>query len=167
MTFGRGYTDTGVRRHSIAASATITIPPTAAVIAIGVTVAAIPWIDEFYDLAARFPQETGFKITKVEIVPLRNKERYQARMVIQGVAPAGKEQLVNHFIASMRDPHLLARVERLQAGSYKIQVDISRQAAGAYLTRLYLPYVPPSSKKIAQAGEKNALTTSVEQGGGP
>ncbi len=129
---------------------------------------AIPWVDEFYDLATRFPQETGFKVTKVEIAPLRNKDRYAARMTIQGVAPAGKEHLVRKFIESMRDPHLLARVERLQAGSYKIQVDISRQAAREYQARLLLPYLPPSSQKRSQAGEKNTLAAaSGEPGGEP
>ena len=129
---------------------------------------AIPWIDEFYDLAARFPQETGFRITKLEMAPLRNKDRFQARMTIQGVAPPGKEQLVHKFIESMRDPHLLVREERFQAGSYKIQVDISRQTSRDYRTRLLLPYVPPSPNKRSQAGEKNTLATAVpEQGGAP
>ena len=28
---------------------------------------SVPWIDEFYDLAARFPQRQGFKLTKVQV----------------------------------------------------------------------------------------------------
>ena len=121
---------------------------------------AIPWIDEFYDLAARFPQETGFKITKVEIVPLRNKDRLTARMTLQGVAPPGKEQLVHKFIESMRDPHLVARIERFQtdSGVYKIQVDLSRQATRDYQTRLVLPYGmggSPPPKKSSDAKKKD------------
>ena len=101
-------------------------------------------------------------------MPLRNKDRFQARMILQGVAPAGKEQLVFKFIESMRDPHLIARIDRSQAGSYKIQVDISRQAARAYQTRLVLPYMPAAPKTRAQADEKKGLaTTSLEAGGAP
>jgi hypothetical protein len=129
---------------------------------------AIPWIDELYDLAARFPQEIGFRITKLEIVPLRNKDRFQARMILQGVSPPDKKHLVNRFIESMRDPHLVARIERSQEGSYKIQVDISRQGPRDYQTRLILPYIPPSSQKRVDAGGKNQLApTSLQQGGEP
>jgi hypothetical protein len=125
---------------------------------------AIPWIDELYDLAARFPQETGFKITKVEIMPLRNKDRLQARMTLQGVAPPGREHLVLKFIESMRDPHLVARVERFQtdAGNYKIQVDIAYQGPSAYQSRLVLPYGmgggPPPAKKSLDSGKKKPLS---------
>jgi hypothetical protein len=132
--------------------------------------AAIPWIDEFYDLAARFPQEIGFKITKVEMAPLRNKDRFQVRMTLQGVSPPGKGYLVDRFIDSLRDPHLVARVERVQgSGAFKIQVDISRQAARDYQSRLILPYSPPAPpRKKDQAINPKALTVaSPDQGGAP
>jgi hypothetical protein len=128
--------------------------------------ASISWVDEFYDLAARFPREVGFKITKVEIAPLRNKDRLQVRMTLQGVSPPGTGYLVDRFIDSLRDPHLVARVERIQgSGVFKIQVDIARQPAKDYQVRLMLPYSPPGRKK-GQSSPKSFTASSEESGGG-
>jgi hypothetical protein len=102
---------------------------------------AIPWLDEFYDLAARFPQVDGFRLTRVQIEPIvvnsKNPERSSARMIMQGLAPAGK-QYVHQFINSLRDPHLVANVNWVKGGQFSIQIDIARQPAAAYRTQLLL-----------------------------
>ena len=34
---------------------------------------AVSWLDEIYDLAARFPKKQGLKVTKIEVQPLTPK----------------------------------------------------------------------------------------------
>jgi hypothetical protein len=108
---------------------------------------AIPWLDELYDLAARFPREAGLRVTHVKIEPIQiqkpsTKDRFTIRMTLQGIVPAGKRQLVDRFIDALRDPHLRARVERVKGGSsqgFSIQLEIARQLPAEYETRLIVP----------------------------
>jgi hypothetical protein len=124
---------------------------------------AVPWIDEFYDLAARFPRENGFHLTRLQ-VELQSrkgpKDAVVARMTMQGAVPAGKDYLVHQFLDSLRDPHLQARVERLKGGAsqgFTIRVDVTRQAAEAYRTRLNAP-------AGIRAGAERRWPTSSEGG---
>jgi hypothetical protein len=103
---------------------------------------AIRWIDELYDLDARFPRADGFRLTRMQIdVMSKNnpKDSFAARMIIQGIVPPGKEGLVHQFIEAMRDPHLHARVERFRGQSFTIRVDVTGRPAKEYLTRFALP----------------------------
>jgi hypothetical protein len=118
---------------------------------------AVRWIDELYDLDARFPRADGFRLTRIQVeaITQRNqalgkqnpKDEFAARMTIQGVAPPGKEGLVHQFVDSMRDPHLQARVERFRGQNFSIRVDLAGQAAKKYLTRF-----APSAARSTERG---------------
>lgn len=106
---------------------------------------AIPWIDELYDIAARFPRVTGLRLTKIQIEPIARrtaKDKFAARMVLNGVVPAGKEGLLKQFTDSMRDPHLQIRDNRLRGQSFTIAVDVARQSAREYQTKWPASYEP-------------------------
>jgi hypothetical protein len=102
---------------------------------------AISWIDEFYDLAARFPRDAGFKITKIHIEPITRrdaKDRFSAQMILHGV---GLDVQVQKFISSMSDAHIQAhpKYKPVQGtAGFTITVDLVRQEVGAYQTRLSL-----------------------------
>jgi hypothetical protein len=103
---------------------------------------AISWIDEFYDLAARFPRDSGFRVTKIQIEPItsRNaKDRFTARMTLHGV---GQEYQVHKLITSMNDNHIRARVGPFKGQGFSIQVDLVQQPVSGYGTKLALPGRP-------------------------
>lgn len=110
---------------------------------------SVRWIDEFYDLAARFPRAPGFRLTRIRIDPLTPKSAKDAfpgvaRMTIQGVVPKGQEQLVHAFIDSMREPHLHVHLDRFRGEkvqTFSIRVDLAPQAPADYRMRLVPPAV--------------------------
>jgi hypothetical protein len=110
---------------------------------------AVRWIDEFYDLAARFPRETGFRLTSIQIEPIARrdtKSAFAARMTIQGVVPKGKENLVHAFIEAIRErPHREAQLDRFKGQTFTIRVELAAQPSAEYRTQLIAPYAwsPP------------------------
>jgi hypothetical protein len=128
--------------------------------------ARISWIDEFYDLTARFPDQVGFYLTKVQGEPIArrtSKDKFVARVNLTGLTPPGKDYLVHQFLESLRDDHLQARIERFKGGSsqeFVLKVDIAPQDPGDYLTRLVLPPPPKAPPPRADA------TASLEGPGG-
>jgi hypothetical protein len=108
---------------------------------------AISWVDEFYDLAARFPRDSSFKITKIHIEPLtgRNaKDRFSAKMTLYGV---GQEDRVKQLIDSMNDAHIQASAKFKQqqgAPGFIITAELVRQPVQAYRVQLALPGRPPA-----------------------
>jgi Tfp pilus assembly PilM family ATPase len=107
---------------------------------------AIPWLDELYDLTARFPYEKGFRINHVAIDPVVTKKKdakdtkvapkdvkdtkdpkdakdakdanVVAKITITGVSPSKeKDFLVQNLQAAMRsDSHLRPTIVKFPAG---------------------------------------------------
>src|SRR5262249_46623505 len=81
---------------------------------------SIPWLDELYDLTARFPYEKGFRINhfSVEAGSAKKgpKEGAVARVRITGVSPSKeKDTLVQHLRDALsHDPHLKATIENFK-----------------------------------------------------
>jgi hypothetical protein len=109
---------------------------------------AIPWIDELYDLAARFPQENGVYLTKLQIeqIPRRdakdkNKE-FAARMTLHGICPTTKLHLLDRFVDSLRDAfHVVGAPPTRREGNnekFTLRLEIARQPASSYKTKLYI-----------------------------
>src|SRR5207253_1812632 len=50
---------------------------------------AVPWLDELYDLAARFPKKPGLRVTKLEVnqvQPRNTKDKPLTRLTVTGLA---------------------------------------------------------------------------------
>jgi hypothetical protein len=126
---------------------------------------AVRWIDEFYDLAARFPRETGFRLTKVQIEPIARrdpKHGYVARLTVRGVVPRGKEDLVHTFIEAIRDrPHRQAQLTNFKGQSFTVQVELAGQPATDYRTQL----ITPSAWSAAGGLAGKAFRPSRREGG--
>jgi hypothetical protein len=131
--------------------------------------AAMPWLDEIYDLSARAPQRPGFRITQVTVSPVSAKSgkmKFTARMLIQGTVPRKDAQLVERLMETInRDPHCHCINTNLRGTGnpndqskameeFTLQVDIARQPPSQYTTRL----VPPP-----QTGRSNPDDDDGEQ----
>jgi Tfp pilus assembly PilM family ATPase len=122
---------------------------------------AIPWLDELYDLTARSPDnEPGFRISTITISPLavkqsttkdkdaaKDKETRTARMLIQCTVPVKKDELITKLKDKInRDPHCWCTIQSMKATGTTndqrlectLQIDITRQLATQYTTRLVL-----------------------------
>jgi hypothetical protein len=107
----------------------------------------IPWLDELYDLTARFPYEKGFRINHFVIEPGSGKKGAKdapaAKIRITGVTPAGQSSLaLNLRDAINRDGHLKATIERQTGGrdsQFTIRIDVAKQPASKYETILAVP----------------------------
>jgi hypothetical protein len=116
----------------------------------------IPWLDELYDLTARFPYEKGFRLKSFTIEAINPKKGAKesakdaakdatvARVRITGVTPSKeKDYLVNQLRDAIgRDPHLKATIEKFPGGAlheFVIRIDVSKQASAKYEMFLQLP----------------------------
>lgn len=96
---------------------------------------SVAWVDELQDFTERFPRAVGFHLTKIQAEPLARRspdDRYVARMNLTGVAPPGKDALVNQFLDSLRDDRRLARIERFKGGTsqeFSFKVDVAAPPA--------------------------------------
>jgi hypothetical protein len=131
---------------------------------------AIPWLDELYDLTARSPDnEPGFRISNINISPWsppktsskdkdtsKDKEnRVTARMLVQLTVPLKRDDLVFKLMDKInRDPHCLCSSLGMKATGtandqkieVTLQIDIIRQQASQYNTRLVLKQPTRSGK---------------------
>jgi hypothetical protein len=144
--------------------------------------ATLPWLDELYDLTARFPYEKGFRINHLvfEPVSLAKKSAKDAkdgkdmpivgRMRIVGINTPDMDQRVQQLrdaMAAGRDGHLKATVENTKkvgaVHEFTIRVEIAKQAASKYDTVLVLP--PEAEKAAAFRAELAKQKAAAEQGG--
>jgi hypothetical protein len=117
--------------------------------------ASIPWLDELYDLTARFPYEKGFRLNHLVIEPVAIKKSAKegakdaakdptvARIRITGVSPSNTDRFVQQLQEAMRrDPHLKATIEKYPGGAlheFTVRIDVSKQDLAKYQTILQLP----------------------------
>lgn len=115
----------------------------------------VPWADELYELAARFPHEPGFRINGLSAGLTTSggkkngaaKSAAVARIQVIGVAPRAKAGLIDKFRDELvPDKHLRANVKRIKGSGgmqeFQMEIDLSRQPAEAYKTRLVAPPAP-------------------------
>ena len=105
----------------------------------------IPWLDEMYDLSARFPYEVGFRVNQFAAATgskKNSKDSFVGRITLNGVAPKDKQIFVHQLLTSMDgDPHLRASTDRIKTGvagtlEFPMRIDIAKQPASKYDTRL-------------------------------
>jgi Tfp pilus assembly PilM family ATPase len=127
-------------------------------------VTAVSWLDEIYDLAARFPKKPGMKVTKVEVVPVvarSNKEKPPARLLITGLYYPKDKGYLDDFVQRVNTDRKWCTASLLRINDatnqeqqkglpqqeFRIQVDVRQRPTTAYSARLELP--PPQQKKKA------------------
>jgi hypothetical protein len=116
----------------------------------------VPWLDELYDLTARFPYEKGFRINhlSVESVQLKKptkagaketvKDPIVAKVRITGVSPSKEKDALVQVLreAIGQDPHLKATIEKFPGGAtheFTVRIDVTKQPNSKYNTFLMLP----------------------------
>jgi hypothetical protein len=133
----------------------------------------ISWLDELYDLTARFPYEKGFRVNHLSVEAIAAKKGAKdskegkeskdapvvARLRITGVtttnkdAKDAKDSMVQHLRDAIgRDTHLKATIEKWMGGTHEftIKIDVTKQPAAKYETVLVLP---PDAARAAAAGK--------------
>src|SRR5262249_51466896 len=107
----------------------------------------ISWIDELYDITAHLPFDPpGFHLTKLDgnVPPRRSakeKEKFQARIVLNGVDGTGKRNYFQDAIRqdSLQNEHLRVQPLLSQGNNFTIILDLTRLPARHYFARLELP----------------------------
>jgi hypothetical protein len=130
----------------------------------------VSWLDEFYDLTARFPHQVGFRLKDFTAGPpaKRNpKEKIVAHMSLTGVARADQQHLVNQFLDNLNaDRHLKATLHRSKVDDkgmmqFHFQVDIAQRTPEKYTAR----FVPPP--RAVQMDAEEPPVEEIEEGGVP
>jgi hypothetical protein len=130
----------------------------------------VSWLDELYDLTARFPYLQNLRITHLTAGPVPKKsgkdaakDPYVGRITLSGVVPPEDSALVNTLIETInRDTHVRATHGRLKPPDFSLQLDIAKQPPSRYVERL----VPPAAPRPAAAPPPSP-DTAEEEGGGP
>jgi len=125
---------------------------------------AIRWIDEIYDLTARFPYREGLRVTQLSAgaVTSRNpkdKDKISVRMMVNGIAPREDDKLVQNLVDTINhDGHTRAAMAGLKSGAasgpgvrkaveeFSIRIDVTRQRARDYQAVLIPPPAAPPAR---------------------
>lgn len=121
---------------------------------------AVPWLDEIYDLTARFPDQVGFRVNNFAAASTPNKVKgakkvYVAKLSLLGIAPSGKDNLVHQLQSTLlNDPHLKLTPVPIRFNqnwaNYEIKVDVAKQDAKKYVAELKIK--PREEKTIRLPG---------------
>jgi Tfp pilus assembly PilM family ATPase len=117
----------------------------------------VSWLDEFYDLSARFPHQVGFRLKDITATPPSKrggKDKIAGQISITGVARADQIGHVNDFIDSLRNDRYLKAspgpVKTVAGGAqeFQIKVDVTRRPLDHYTIR----FMPPP-RGLMEEGE--------------
>ncbi|MCS7046947.1 MAG: hypothetical protein NZO58_11370 [Gemmataceae bacterium] len=141
----------------------------------------VSWLDELYDLAARFPILVGVRLKNLTAETAAKRPTKDApigHLSFTVVAKATQEAEIHKLLAALNsDKHLKAVMRQQPAGEgtleYLFKVDISRQEPSRYATVLSPPprlYVAPTAADPAETTEPMPDTPANddpgEKGGG-
>jgi Tfp pilus assembly PilM family ATPase len=125
------------------------------------TAAAVSWLDEVYEVTARFPTRDGFLLTELRAIPrapqaagtlrsnqVKSREKYTGVVTLTGEARTGDERVVDALKDSLNDANHRATLigfdeARSGAGKgakhdtrvFKLKVDVVGQPSRSYTTR--------------------------------
>lgn len=140
----------------------------------------IPWLDEVYDLTARFPSVQGFHLNSLSAQytatttakkGLKDAKEKDAKdgfspvsvINLKGSAAPGKDEsaILKQLNSSMSgDPHLRASIGRLNGNEFEMKIDVAKQSTAKYDTHLKVPppltapVVAPTKQAEAQGDEE-------------
>jgi hypothetical protein len=108
----------------------------------------VSWLNEIYDLSARFPQQEGFRVNQLMAsVTARkgSKDPYAGRIVLNGTMVEGQSPVVGQLTDSMtHDKHVRAVAERVKGKEYHVRIDVAKQPGDSYATKL----IPPPARPV-------------------
>ncbi len=128
------------------------------------TAGTVSWLDEVYEVTARFPWRENFRLTEFNggekaralgvFAKTKTADSYVGRMVLSGEVPFSEERLVDSLKAGLNDrDHRPGQLD-LQADTgaqakkdkktFRLPVDVAGQPSYRYLTRFTPPTPPPS-----------------------
>jgi hypothetical protein len=137
-------------------------------------VTAVAWLDELYDLAARFPKRVGLKVTKLEIVPpmqqaqsrtAKEKQKPPARLLIHGLVYYDDVGFLNDLVDQFnrdrkwctatlfrinQNPNTQEQQKGKAQEQFTVQVDVRQRPPEAYSSRLVLA---PAQKQKGFPGQ--------------
>jgi hypothetical protein len=124
---------------------------------------SILWLDELYDLSARYPWHKDFRINQLVAsttgTKKGSKEPYVGKINLAGYAPIGQEGFIKDLgLAMTNDTHVRPVYKTSRIVQEKIQfemrIDIARQDAKKFQTRLIVPPEVIEKVKAAPAAGK-------------
>lgn len=128
----------------------------------------ISWLDEFFDIAARFPQEEGLRITSAKAT-LLNKQAlkgsgpFAGRIQIHGsMKKASQGDKVDQFASAMRSDKQFIKVHSttLKTDSFDLIIDVAPRDPSKYTAELVA--VPKTKRVVETTPEIEA--DAAEQG---
>ncbi len=129
----------------------------------------VSWLNEIYDLTARFPVEYGFKLNSLVANTNKKgpKDNYVATMTLSGVAPLGDDKMVYKLVEEInKTASLKATPLGVHLGTdkeeFQIKVDLKSQTPDKYTTVLK---IAPASKGAAAALAGNSPADAIDDGG--
>src|SRR5262249_27101089 len=111
----------------------------------------VSWIDELYDLTARFPFQQGFRLESITVSPAKkkpnSKDKFVATMTLTGVVQRQDQTKVNDLVEEINKAGLRATpgqhggtsTANANQSAFSITVDLPRQAPEKYKTKLTPP----------------------------
>jgi hypothetical protein len=123
----------------------------------------IPWLDEMYDLTARYPFKPGFRVNQLAASSTGSKksakEGFVGDITLNGVTRKGEDKNVHDLHSAMaRDPHLRPDIKGFKPGvastAYSMKIEVARQDVKKYDTRLIVPPRPKAEAELdAEEGD--------------
>jgi hypothetical protein len=137
--------------------------------------ATVSWLDELYDLTARFPYLQNLRINHLTAGPTpkksgkdAGKDAYVGWFKLSGVVPPEESTQLNTLVDTMnRDGHVRASHDRFKPPDFTLRVDIAKQTADRYVTRLVAPPPPKALPKPPPEPDVDATTDGTTEGDDP
>jgi hypothetical protein len=152
---------------------------------------AVSWLDELYDLTARFPYREGLRVTQLTAGPVTNrnpkdKDKTTVRMTVTGIAPREDDRYVQQLLDEIKhDKHLRADMPGLKSSAtvtatgpgaagnrkaleeFSLRIEITKQKPRDYQPVLTPPPAPPPQRGRFDPEEGDDDLGAVFQGGRP
>jgi hypothetical protein len=120
----------------------------------------VSWIDEMYDIAARFPHEQGLRLQQVSAAPLTRKSnagpkdkdaKYVGVETLHGVMLPDQDKLLLRFMNKLReDPHLRVTSPDFSRGNeFTVRIEVAAQPGSAFTQKLDVPPQPKRTEPEA------------------
>jgi Tfp pilus assembly PilM family ATPase len=130
---------------------------------------SISWLDELYDLSAKFPEQKGFRIVSITANPSKksaSKEKFVASVILTGLVQPDDTATVNAFVKEInKSNHLRATPGPTTTGtgkqsSFSVKVDLVHQTPEKYIAKIPLAKQPAAAE---DDGEEDAGFGEGEQ----
>jgi hypothetical protein len=113
----------------------------------------VPWLDEMYDLTARFPFKQGFRVNEFGASTTGSKKNakdgFVGRITLKGITPKTQDPKFTVYAlqtALASDSHLRPGIDGITKGTdYSMKIDIAKQDVKRYDTHLVVPPRPKAA----------------------